>query len=92
MVTGTHLSRGCPETSARNYRYYLLNNPEERSYLDLHKLKSSNKDAAGGVGVALAADDSDDSRGTELRGSRVYEFCSEMFDLFLRLEETAGLE
>jgi hypothetical protein len=35
---------GCPETSVRNYRYWLRNNPEERSYLLLlgGSLKFSN--------------------------------------------------
>jgi hypothetical protein len=35
MVTGTHLSRGCPETSVWNYQYSLRNNLEEHNSLDL---------------------------------------------------------
>ena len=69
VVTGAHWSRGCPETSVWNYHYSLRNNTEKRSSLDLHKLKSSNKDAAGGVRAAPAGDDSDDnrSRGLQVR-------------------------
>jgi hypothetical protein len=62
LVTVIHLSRGCPETSMWNCHYSLRNNPEERSSLDLHNLKSSNKESAGGAGVAPAGDGSDDNR------------------------------
>jgi len=44
----------------------LRNDPEERSSLDLHKLKSSNQDAPDGVGTAPVGDDSDDNRSTGL--------------------------
>jgi hypothetical protein len=96
VVTGTHWSRGCPETSAWNYHYSLRNNPEKRSSLDLHKLKSSNKDAAGGVGPTPVGDDNDDNRltGLQVRVIRMLGLWILLGDhcLFLRLEVTVGLK